>query len=580
MMRIIAFLIVILAAAAGLHWLADRPGTIVVEWQGYIAETSVFRAFIILAVVIGAAVLAWSALRALWLSPTLIGRVLDRRRQQRGLGALSSGMIAISAGDGPLAIRYAGQARKALPNEPLTHLLRAQTAQLIGDRATSRRIFEAMLSSPDTQQLGLRGLFLEAEREGEREVARQFAERALKLNPRLAWPVEALFDLQCRTEDWEGALNTLAVGQRYNLVDKKVATRRRAVLLTAQAQAAEDGAADKALELARDAHRLAPDLVPAAAIAGRVLAAQGNTPRAARVLLKTWRRSPHPDLAAAYAYVRPGDSPRDRLNRMRHLARLTPHDSEGAIALAIAAIEAREWEEARRALEPLLDGRLTQRVAALMARIEGEEHGDRGRVREWLARAVNAARDSAWTADGVVSDRWAPVSPVTGALDAFRWRVPVEAIDQPAGALLSAKLGALIGFAAGEPALAHPTPSTPNSGFPGNATVEPIEARPAPADTSPGGKTIAPMSVAARVEINATATATRSRAAPTDPEDADDLNERIRLAVQRAIAASAAAAPTPENSAAANGVRAAKPGALPRQPQTIERQTIEPKTIE
>jgi HemY protein len=578
MMRIIAFLIVILAAAAGLHWLADRPGTILVEWQGYIAETSVFHAFIILAVALGLAVLAWSALRALWSSPAMIGRFFDRRRHQRGLGALSSGMIAIGAGDGPLAIRFAGQARKALPNEPLTHLLRAQTAQLIGDRATSRRIFEAMLSSPDTEQLGLRGLFLEAQREGEREAARQFAERALKLNPRLAWPVEALFDLQCRSEDWEGALNTLAVGQRYHLIDKTVATRRRAVLLTAQAQAAEDGAADKALELAREAHRLAPDLVPAAAIAGRVLAAQGNTPRAARVLLKTWRFSPHPDLAAAYAYARPGDSPRDRLNRMRHLARLTPHDSEGPIALAIAAIEAREWEEARRALEPLLDGRLTQRVAALMARIEGEEHGDRGRVREWLARAVNAARDAAWTADGVVSDRWAPVSPVTGALDAFRWRVPVEAINQPAGA--SAKLGALIGFAAGEPALAHPTPSTPNSAFPANATVEPIEARPAPADTSPAGKPIAPMSVAPRPEPNATATAIRSRVAPTDPEDADDLKERIRLAAQRAIAASAAAATTPENSAAANSVRAAKPGAPPRQPPTIERQTIEPKAIE
>src|SRR5215468_1702958 len=254
MMRIIVFLIVILAAAAGLHWLADRPGTIVVEWQGYIAETSVFRAFIILAVVVGVAVLAWSALRALWLSPVTIGRLLNRRRQQRGLGALSSGMIAIGAGDGPLAMRYAGQARKALPHEPLTHLLRAQTAQLVGDRATSRRIFEAMLSSPDTEQLGLRGLFLEAEREGEREAARQFAERAVKLNPKLTWPVEALFDLQCRAEDWQGALNTLAIAQRNNLIDKTVAMRRRAVLFTAQAQAAEETAADKALELAREAH--------------------------------------------------------------------------------------------------------------------------------------------------------------------------------------------------------------------------------------------------------------------------------------------------------------------------------------
>src|SRR6185295_3999558 len=170
--------------------------------------------------------------------------------QARGLDALSSGMIAIGAGDASLALRHAGQARKALPNEPLTHLLRAQTAQLIGDRTTSRRIFEAMLGSRDTEQLGLRGLFLEAQREGETEAARQFAERALALNPKLSWPVEALFDLQCHAGDWQAALDTLAIGRRIGLIDKTVAKRRRAVLLTAQAQVAEDAGTDKALELA------------------------------------------------------------------------------------------------------------------------------------------------------------------------------------------------------------------------------------------------------------------------------------------------------------------------------------------
>jgi HemY protein len=531
MIRVVAFLLIVLAAAAGLHWLADRPGTIVVEWQGYVAETSVFRAFLLLALATALSMLAWTAFRSLWSSPAAIGRFLNRRRHERGLEALSSGMIAIGAGDGPLAIRYAGQARKALPNEPLTHLLRAQTAQLVGDRATSRRIFEAMLSSPDTEQLGLRGLFLEAQREGEREPARQFAERALKLNPKLAWPVEALFDLQCRAADWQGALDTLAVAQRNSLVDKAVAARRRAVLLTAQAQAAEDAAADKALELAREAHRLAPDLVPAAAIAGRILAAQGNTPRAARILLKTWRLSPHPDLAAAYAYARPGDSPRDRLNRMRHLARLTPHDSEGPVAFAITAIEAREWGEARAALEPLLEGRLTQRVATLMARIEGEQHGNAGRVREWLARAVNAPRDPAWTADGVVSDRWAPLSPVTGALDAFRWRVPAEAVDAQAGALLSAKMEALAGGAVA-PMLVPASPSAVAITRPSVETAEwtdtPAE-RAAKSSETPilPGNEIAPNQIIRR----------NGPLKQKDPEG-DDLREKIRRAAQRGVAAS------------------------------------------
>jgi HemY protein len=595
MTRLVIFLIVVLAIAAGLDWLADRPGTIVVEWQGYVAETSVFRAFILMLALLAACLATWSALRSLWASPATVGRFLNRRREQRGLDALSSGMIAIGAGDRTLALRYAGQARKALPNEPLTHLLRAQAAELTGDRTTSRRIFEAMLASPDTEQLGLRGLFLEAHREGEQEAARQFAERALKLNAKLDWPVEALFDLQCRAGDWQGALDTLAIAKRQNLVDRNVANRRRAVLLTAQAQAAEDTSPEKALELALEAHRLAPDLVPAAAIAGRILASQGNTPRAARVLLRTWRLAPHPDLAAAYAYARPGDSPRDRLNRMRHLARLTPHDAEGPIAFAITAIEAREWDEARKALEPLLEGRLTQRVAALMARIEGEQHGHAGRVREWLARAVNAPRDPAWTADGTVSDRWAAVSPATGALDAFRWRVPVE---ETAGAVLAAKAEAMAALGAGtESLIAHPDVLKPAAAIPATETVEPVitpastavpveaaPAPPAPADPKPAaGPQPAPDREAEPLAARAAAVPVTA-GAPAEP----DLGERIRLAAQRAVAASdrekaakvthsgRPAVPKPAASKPATAARSV-PARKAETPQPVARKPSEPK---
>lgn len=477
MIRLVLFLLGIMALVIGLHWLADRPGTITIEWLGYIAETSMFRALIILAIALALALAAWSLLRQLWHTPSTLGRYLLRRRQKRGLDALTSGIIAVGAGDRALAVRYAAQARKALPHAPLTHLLRAQAAQIGGDRATARRIFEAMLAAPETEQLGLRGLFLEAEREGEHEAARQFAERALQRNPRLGWPVESLFELQCRAEDWQGALSTLEIARRQNVVDKASVARRRAVLLTAQAQALEDGNADKALELAREAHRLAPDLIPAAAIAGRILAARGSTPRAARVLLKTWRLSPHPDLAAAYAYARLGDSPRDRLNRVRHLARLTPNHPEAQIAVAISAIEARDWNEARRALEPLLDDRLTPRVCTLMARIEGEQNSDAGRVREWLARAANAARDPAWTGDGATSDHWSPVSPVTGALDVFQWRAPVEAGRDQSAESLAAKVEALIALGAAADARAAAARPQPPLGAP-PAAAEPREPPP------------------------------------------------------------------------------------------------------
>jgi HemY protein len=444
MIRLILYLVGVGMLAAGLAWLADRPGQMLLNWQGYEIETTVFRAVVIFAFAIGFAVFLWSLLRQLWTSPAAVGRVMNRRRQERGLEALSSGMIAIGAGDRSQAMRHAMLARKALPNEPLTHLLRAQAAQLSGDRSTARRIFEAMLGSHETEQLGLRGLFLEAEREGEHEAARQFAERALRLNPKLGWPVDALFELQCKAADWAGALETLAAGKRNGHFEKADADRRRAVLLTAQAQALEDSNAERAIALAMEAHTLALDLVEPAAIAGRLFASRGQTAKVARVIEQTWKRAPHPDLAIAYAYARSGDSPRDRLERVKNLARTTPHSVEAPIAVASTAIEAHDWEEARKALTPLLEGRLSQRVCTLMARIEGEQFGNAGRVREWLARAANAPRDPAWTADGFVSDRWAPVSPVTGALDAFQWRVPVEQSGTHDEELALAKLEELI----------------------------------------------------------------------------------------------------------------------------------------
>ncbi len=456
MVRLVAYLLAVLLLATGLSWLADRPGNLLVTWEGYEIETSVFRAVVILAALIGLLILTWSIVRQIWASPALVSHFLTRRRHRRGLDALSSGMIAIGAGDRSSATRYAVQARKALPNEPLTHLLRAQAAQLSGDRTTARRIFEAMLASPDTEQLGLRGLYLEAAREGEPEAARQFAERAARLNPRLGWPLEAQFDLQCKARDWAAAIETVSHAKKAGLMDKPTADRRRAVLLAAQAQDLEESEADKALALASEAHGLAPDLIAAAAVAGRILAARGQTAKAAKIIQKTWVKAPHPELAAAYAYARIGDSPRDRLDRIKQLAQSKPHDVESAMAVATAAIEARAFDVARHALQPFLDERMTRRMARLMARIEGEEHGDAGRVRAWLAKAATAGNDPAWTADGVILDAWSPISPVTGKLDTVVWRSPVTGATA-GGATLESEIDSWLGIEAA-PSEAAPAP--------------------------------------------------------------------------------------------------------------------------
>jgi HemY protein len=432
MIRVVIFLVAIGVLALGAAWLADRPGEVAITWQGLRIETSVAILAIAVGAVAALAVVAWSILRTLARAPTTLREHLRQRRGRRGYLALSQGLIAVGSGDARTARKFADEAGRLAPSEPLTLLLRAQSAQLSGDRVAAERTFKAMALRDDTRLFGLHGLFIEAQRRSDPAAARLIAEEAAREATVPAWAGHAVLNFRCAEGDWSGALDRLERNQKSGLVDKAAYARQRAVLLTARALAAEPTDRAEARTLAVAAVRLAPTLVPAAALAGRLLGEAGDFRQAARIIETAWNSNPHPDLADTYAHLRPGDSARDRLTRVQALAQKSPANPEAALAVAQAALDAREFAVARAALVPLAPA-ATQRTAMLFAKLEELEHGDEGRAREWMTRAVRAHRDPAWTADGLVSDRWMPVSPVTGRLDAFVWMEPLAQLSGSSG---------------------------------------------------------------------------------------------------------------------------------------------------
>jgi HemY protein len=422
MIRAVLFLLVVAALSFGVAWLADRPGDVVIVWQGLRIETS-------LMVLGGAVLVALAVLAALGMlisfvlrSPTMVGRLRRDRRGARAYEAISNGLIAVGSGDAAAARLHSAAVNRIAPGEPLALFLAAQSAQLSGDRDAAENTFRTMASRADTKALGLHGLYVEAQRRSDLTSARAYAEEAARTAPALGWASRAAQEFRCAAGDWAGALAHLE--RTKGALDKNTYRRQRAVMLTAHAQSLEDTDRDQAKAKALEAAKLAPDLVPAASTAGRMLAEGGELRKASRIVAKAWRANPHPDLAQTYADLRFGDAARDRLARVEALIKKTPGQIEGALAVARAALDAREFKKARAALAPYLTA-VTRRIALMMAALERAEHNDEGRAREWLARAFNAAPDPQWTADGHVSDRWQPVSPVTGRLDAFEWRVPL-----------------------------------------------------------------------------------------------------------------------------------------------------------
>lgn len=430
MIRVIVFLFAVALAALGVAWFADRPGEVAVVWGGWRVETSVMVGAVAILTLVAALMLIWSLLRGMIVAPRRVKEFWQRRRGAQGYLAISRGLIAIGAGDVRAARKHTGDAQRLAPTEPLTLLLGAQTAQLAGDRAAAEKTFRAMAGRPDTKLLGLRGLFVEAQRRADGNAAKLYAEEAAQSAPSLTWAGQAVLQLRSAAGDWAGALEMLEHNRKTAAADKADYRRKRAVLLTARALSLEHSDRDNAKAFALEAVKLAPDFVPAAALAGRFLAEAGELRKASRIVRTAWKDNPHPDLASAYIHIRFGDTARERLSRAKELAAEQPDHSESALAVARAALDAREFQTARDALKLLME-RPTRRVALLMADIERTEHGDEGRARQWMARALNAARDPVWTADGIVSERWLPMSPVSGRLDAFEWKLPLAELEAP-----------------------------------------------------------------------------------------------------------------------------------------------------
>lgn len=439
MLRALYIFIIIAGLAAIGVWLADNPGDLVLNWRGYELRTSFVIGLGLLIVTAALVMLAWRLASGVVGTPAAVTGYLDTRRRKNGFLALSRGMVAVAAGDAADAKRHAARASKLLDDTPLTLLLAAQAAQLEGREEAARGHFEAMLNAPETAFLGLRGLFVQARRAGDREAALGYARRAFRLRPNAGWAAQAVFEIEAAEEDWTSALRTLDESLKAKQVNRNDARRRRMVMLTAQAlnaaKAAEELTGDArkhadelALRQAMLAVALDPTFVPAVALAARLNGATGHVRKGAKLIEQAWVSAPHPDLADAYMGLVEGESGYDRFKRLQLLAGRNRDHIESRVALARAAIGARDWLAARGALEPYVGAdaatRPTQRICELMAEIEEGEFGNRGSAREWLSRALHAPEDPAWTGEGWRAREWTPINPATGEFDALTWREP------------------------------------------------------------------------------------------------------------------------------------------------------------
>jgi HemY protein len=426
-LRTLLWFALIAAAMIGAVWLAERPGDVTIEWHGWRMDTSVGVLLLAVAMIAALCTTLYGVARWLRHAPgSLIGSWGEGRRR-KGYRALSQGMVAVAAGDSGEAQKLARQAERLLDEPALTLLLSAQAAQLAGDREAARRYFNEMLEDEELAFLGLRGLLMQALRDGDPAKALGYAERAFALRPDTPWVVRTLFDMQARAGKWLDAQKTLQSGLKSRLVDAERGRALDALLLVERSRAAERSGSDMdAMENAKAAFGLAPERVPVAYRYAELLLKRDEARKATKAIEKTWAVAPHPDLAQLYLSALGEKDPVKRVQALTRLTAANPDELESRIALARECLEANLWGEARRHLTAAGGKRPVVRVCRLMADLEEAEFADGEKVRHWLARAADAPGDRQWrcTACGAVNERWQAVCDSCGAFGTLQWRVP------------------------------------------------------------------------------------------------------------------------------------------------------------
>lgn len=431
MIRALWTLVKISIVVAAVVWVAERPGTITIDWMQYKLTFHVGFFLLSLMVLVMVGIFIFSMIKYVLDLPKNIQRYSDIKDKDKGLKALTLGLCAVASGDRKSAIYQAVRANRFLgEEEPLSLLLSAQAARLDGREHDAATKFANLISNNEVSFLGLKGLLQSALDAGDYEGAREIGHEAMKQNPRQDWILQVVYDLDIRLRNWDSAVKVLYSAEKNGVIPVNKANSDRVAMILARAdESAHSGDETTMFRMLQKAYKLDRRFVPTVTRLAGMYLDRGKRKAAISIIEEAWKFSPHPDLVILWDHAAPeakeGDEAMARMRWFERLQALNPQSVEGLQATASVMMEAGLWGDARKHLEAAQKIRPNVNLYKLWARLEERTNQDDEAVREWLQKAADAPRERVWicTETGRIYEQWEPISD-QGLFNTIIWDFP------------------------------------------------------------------------------------------------------------------------------------------------------------
>jgi len=423
MTRTLLYFVLFAVLAAGAVWLADNPGEVVINWQGYIIELSV----VWLAIIALITVFTTIGITELW--RWLRKGIREKKRlarYQRSFDELGWGLGALMANDGDKARRHAENFARLSGNDPLSHIMIGQAALLQDDTVAAKMHFSLLEDDSRMRPIALRGLLTIADQEGDAEAAYDLAQKAQQSAPKATWSQRPFVEAAVELERWDGAASALRAAIAQGHLEKPEGQRMQAVVALARARQDHEQNPDDARRHVREALKLDPGLTPASVLAAELAVEKKRDRRAQKFLRDGWSHAPHPDLAAAYVDLRTGEGSAADYKRVSKLVMEGPNHPDGLLAQARYALMAGLTGPARGHLNAMREVMPQRRTFQMLADVEAQA-GNADAQQIAKDRMATAMPDPVWhcTSCGQEHFDWQPVCADCSEFATIRW-APIE----------------------------------------------------------------------------------------------------------------------------------------------------------
>lgn len=427
MLRLLGFIIKFGVLVAGAMWLANRPGTVTIQWMDYdISLNFGFFLLLLFLCIITSVGLA----RLMLYVRNLPGRYRDKKSlvdAEKGLKALTLSLSAAAAGDTGYARYHAERAEALLPgsSQPLPVLLQAYALRREGHQAEAEHLLQHVLKDREGSLLAARALINNALHNGDLPRALHYGRQTLSAyqGKDAAWLIKTLYGLETQAMNWDEALSLLNRAAKNKSVPEDQAGRDRAAILIAQSL--ETIIIKDKISLLQKALKAHHDFVPAVTMLARLYMEQGKKRAAYKLVENAWAAHPHPELAALWLYFFSQQNSRklSAVDWAHRLVKTNPHHIESFLLRARVAIDEQQWEEARAALQSAEELKATRRVYKLWAELE--ERAGRGEmaIRIRFEALATAEQDAAWICrvSGKTYEHWQPIADAPGGFNTIEW---------------------------------------------------------------------------------------------------------------------------------------------------------------